>query len=289
MTDAYCLFGYPVHHSWSPFIHGLFARQTAQDMEYRLQESPPARFRHDALEFFFDRGGRGCNVTLPHKRAAADLVNDLSPRAQRADAVNTIICREGELFGDNTDGAGLSTDLRRNLRLRFSTPPRILMLGAGGAARGALGPLLEEWSPATLVIANRTVGRAIDLAREFEDLGPVKGASFETAGASGAYDLVINATSASLAGEVPPLAAAAIDAHTVCYDMAYGVGETPFTGWARRLGARTVMQGWGMLVEQAAVAFELWRGVRPDTAPVLQALQDRAAAIAASQSPRTRS
>jgi shikimate dehydrogenase len=286
--DAYCLFGHPVSHSWSPFIHGLFARQTAQDMEYRLQESPPTSFRHDVLEFFFDRGGCGCNVTLPHKRAAADLVNELSPRAQRADAVNTIIGREGELFGDNTDGAGLSTDLRRNLRLHFGTPPRILMLGAGGAARGALGPLLEEWSPATLVIANRTVGRAIELAREFEDLGPVKGASFESAGASGPYDLVITATSASLAGDVPPLAAAAIAAHTVCYDMAYGVGETSFTRWARRLGARTVAQGWGMLVEQAAVAFELWRGVRPDTAPVLQALQARAAAIAASQSPRTR-
>jgi shikimate dehydrogenase len=287
--DAYCLFGFPVHHSWSPFIHGLFARQTAQDMQYRLQESPPGHFRHDVLEFFFDWGGRGCNVTLPHKRTAADLVNGLSPRAQRADAINTIIRRDGELFGDNTDGEGLSTDLRRNLQVRFATAPRILVLGAGGAARGALGPLLEEWSPSTLVIANRTVGRAIELARDFEDLGPVQAASFDAAGASGPYDLVINATSASLAGDVPSLAASAIGAHTVCYDMVYGVGETPFTGWARRLGARTVAQGWGMLVEQAAVAFELWRGVRPDTAPVLQALQDRAAAIAASQSPRTRS
>jgi shikimate dehydrogenase len=276
MTDAYCLFGYPVHHSWSPFIHGLFARQTDQDMVYRLQESAPAEFRHDVLEFFFDQGGKGCNVTLPHKRAAADLVNELTPRAQLADAVNTIVRREGVLLGDTTDGAGLLTDLRKNLGLKLRAP-RILMLGAGGAARGALAPLCEL-EPTALVIANRTTERATELAAEFAHLAPTAGMSFDAVAAEAPFDLVVNATSASLKGEVPPLPAGAVGAATCCYDMAYGVGDTPFTRWARQAGARSVAQGWGMLVEQAAEAFELWRGVRPLTPPVLQALQARAVA-----------
>ena len=142
MTDAYALFGFPVHHSWSPFIHGLFARQTGHDMVYRLHESPPEQFRHDMLEFFFEQGGCGANVTLPHKRAAADLVNELSPRAQLADAVNTVIRRSGELIGDNTDGVGLVHGPHAEPAGCASPRPAILLLGAGGAARGALGPLL---------------------------------------------------------------------------------------------------------------------------------------------------
>jgi shikimate dehydrogenase len=272
--DAYCLFGYPVHHSWSPFIHGLFARQTGQDMEYRLQESPPESFRHDVLEFFFDRGGHGCNVTLPHKRAAAELVNELTPRAQLADAVNTIVRRGNELLGDNTDGAGLIADLVRNLGLQLRTP-RILVLGAGGAARGALGPLLDL-KPATLVIANRTVTRAEELVRQFSHLGNLAGVAFEALEREAAFDLVINATSASLKGDLPPVPRHVVGPATCCYDMAYGIGDTPFTHWARASGARVVSQGWGMLVEQAAEAFERWRGVRPETQPVLQALQARA-------------
>jgi shikimate dehydrogenase len=273
MTDAYCLFGFPVHHSWSPFIHGLFARQTGQDMVYRLHESPPDRFRHDVLEFFLDQGGCGCNVTLPHKRAAADLVNELTPRAQLADAVNTIVRRDSKLIGDNTDGAGLLIDLRRNLKLHLRTP-RILMLGAGGAARGALGPLLEL-QPSVFVVANRTVERAIALADEFSDLGPIVGTSFDALAREPPFDLVVNATSASLKGEVPPVAVSAVGPRTCCYDMAYGIVDTPFTRWSRQCGALVVAQGWGMLVEQAAESFELWRDVRPQTAPVLQALQAR--------------
>ena len=274
--DSYCLFGYPVHHSWSPFIHGLFARQTGQDMAYRLHESAPEQFRHDVLEFFFDQGGKGCNVTLPHKRAAADLVNELTPRAQLADAVNTIVRSDGVLLGDTTDGAGLLTDLRTNLGLKLRAP-RILLLGAGGAARGALAPLCEL-EPTVLVIANRTTERATELAAEFAHLAPTAGMSFEAVAGEAPFDLVVNATSASLKGEVPPLPAGAVGAATCCYDMAYGTGDTPFTRWARQAGARIVAQGWGMLVEQAAEAFELWRGVRPLTPPVLQALQARAAA-----------
>jgi len=274
MPAAYVLFGYPVQHSWSPFIHGMFAKQTGQDMTYRLVESAPEAFRRDALGFFSE-GGRGCNITLPHKRAAADLVNELTPRAQRADAVNTILRRDELLVGDNTDGAGLIADLTKNLGLTFRQP-RILLLGAGGAARGALGPLLEL-KPAKLVIANRTLERAGELAREFEDLGPVAAVEFRDVETQ-PFDLIVNATSASLKGDVPRVPDSVVGSTTACYDMAYGVGETAFTAWARQLGAGTAAQGWGMLVEQAAEAFFLWRGVRPDTRPVLAALRGRAAA-----------
>jgi len=272
MTDRYALFGYPVHHSWSPFIHGMFARQTRQDMEYRLHEAPPERFRSEVLEFF-SSGGRGINVTLPHKRAAADLVNELTPRAQLADAVNTVVRRDERLVGDNTDGAGLLRDLTHNLGLRW-TSPRILLLGAGGAARGALEPLLSL-RPRLLVIANRTASRAESLAREFAEFGTVSGCEFAQL-EHHRFDLIVNATSASLRGEVPLVPIDVVDSLTVCYDMAYGVGDTAFMAWARRLGAGRAEQGWGMLVEQAAEAFELWRGVRPDTRPVLEALKRRA-------------
>jgi shikimate dehydrogenase len=273
VPDQYALFGYPVHHSWSPFIHGMFARQTGQDMVYRLHESPPERFRSDVLEFF-SSGGRGINVTLPHKRAAADLVNELTARAQLADAVNTVVRRDELLVGDNTDGAGLLADLTRNLGLRWKAP-RILLLGAGGAARGALEPLLSL-KPRLLVIANRTAERAVALAEEFVDLGQLSGCEFGKLEHQ-RFDLIVNATSASLRGEVPLIPIDVVDGMTVCYDMAYGVGDTAFVAWARRLGAGRAEQGWGMLVEQAAEAFELWRGVRPDTRPVLEALKLRAA------------
>jgi len=276
MSDAYALFGYPVQHSWSPFIHGMFARQTGQDMAYRLIESPPERFRSDVLDFF-SNGGHGINVTLPHKRAAADIVNELTPRAQRADAVNTIVRRNEQLVGDNTDGAGLLVDLTRNLKVKFRSP-RILLLGAGGAARGAIEPLMSL-APEVLVIANRSTERAQALAREFAELGNLEGCTFADL-AHRPFDLVVNATAASLRGEVPLIPIDVVDYRTTCYDMAYGVGDTPFVTWAKRLGARRAEQGWGMLVEQAAEAFELWRGVRPDTAPVLAVLRKRAATAA---------
>jgi shikimate dehydrogenase len=272
MPASYGLFGYPVQHSWSPFIHGMFAKQTAQDMEYRLFESPPERFRSEVLEFF-RAGGSGVNVTVPHKRAATDLVNELTQRAQVANAINTIVRQDDGLLGDNTDGAGLLTDLTRNLRLNLSSP-RILLLGAGGAARGALGPLLEL-KPRLLVVANRTAERAIEIAEDFAYLGPVTGCEFAKL-ENQRFDLIVNATSASLRGDVPAIPAGVVDSLTTCYDMAYGTGDTAFVTWAKARGAGRAEQGWGMLVEQAAEAFFLWRGVRPDTAPVLAALRTRA-------------
>ena len=267
--DRYALMGHPVSHSWSPFIHGLFARATQQAMQYRLIDVPSERFRAEALQFFVD-GGKGLNITVPHKRAAAELVNELTPRAGEAGAVNTIHRKaSGELVGDNTDGIGLVTDLESNLGLTLAGA-RILILGAGGATRGVLGPLLER-RPALLAIANRTVARAEELAAEFAGLGAVVASGFDAVEAA-PFDLVINGTSASLEGSVPAVTPAAIGAGTVCYDMAYGKGETPFTRYAHERGAKAAYKGWGMLVEQAAEAFLIWRGIRPPTQPVLALL-----------------
>lgn len=268
-ADRYALFGHPVGHSWSPFIHARFAQQLGHRIEYGLVDVRPAEFPA-AVHEFFASGGRGANVTVPHKLAAAELADELTPRALRPGAVNTLAPRAGGgLLGDNTDGAGLIADLTHNLGLRLRQQ-QVLLLGAGGAARGVLGPLLAE-GPARVLIANRTSGRARDLAAAFADLGSVSGGGLAAA-AGGNWDLVINATSAQLHGELPDLPAALIGPDSVCYDMAYARGETPFQRWAREHGARRVWQGWGMLVEQAAEAYLLWRGLRPDTAPVLAAL-----------------
>ena len=267
--DRYALMGHPVSHSWSPFIHGMFARAALQHMQYRLIDVTPEKFRGEAMQFFLD-GGKGLNITVPHKRAAAELVNELTPRAALASAVNTI-SRTGisELLGDNTDGTGLVIDLEQNLGLQIAGR-RILLLGAGGATRGILGPLLER-QPAEVVIGNRTAARAAALVEDFAGIAPLLGSGFDAIEGTG-FDLVINATAASLQGEVPALPPAIVGPATVCYDLAYAKGETPFTRWARERGAAAAHKGWGMLVEQAAEAFLIWRGVRPQTRQVLELL-----------------
>jgi len=271
--DQYGVVGHPVAHSWSPFIHGMFAKATAQNLVYRLFDVAPDTFRRDALRLFAS-GVRGLNVTLPHKQAAAELVNELTPRAERAQAVNTIaFFKDTSLLGDNTDGLGLTADLERNLGINLANK-RVLILGAGGAVRGVLGPLLER-DLGELVIANRTPDRASKLAAEFADLGLISACGF--ADIEGPpYDLIVNATSASLRGEMPAMPAGLVSEETVCYDMAYGRGPTPFTSWGKSLHAGRITKGWGMLVEQAAESFLLWRGIRPDTQPVLQALAQHA-------------
>jgi shikimate dehydrogenase len=267
--DQYGVVGHPISHSWSPFIHGLFAKQTDQFINYRLYDIAPENFRAQVLEFF-TRGGRGLNVTVPHKEAAAELANELTPRADRAGAVNTLILNSDHtLLGDNTDGHGLVTDLRTNLGLDI-TNERMLILGAGGATRGVTEPLLAL-GPTELVIANRTPERAINLASLFSDLGAVRGCGFEDVGDE-PFDIVINATAAGLSGSVPNVASGVIARHTVCYDMSYSKSATPFVSWAIERGCARAHKGWGMLVEQAAESFTLWRGVRPDTEPVLAAL-----------------
>jgi shikimate dehydrogenase len=272
--DQYGVIGHPVAHSWSPFIHGMFARQTGESVVYRLHDVTPEDFRNYVLEFF-SRGGRGLNVTVPHKVSAAELANELTPRAERAGAVNTLMLkRDNRLLGDNTDGAGLVHDLRDNLSVQLASR-RVLIVGAGGATRGVIAPLLVL-RPAELVVANRTAERAQSFAASFADLGTVRGCGFDDIGAE-AFDLVVNATSASLSGEMPAIPETVIQTDTVCYDMAYGRTETPFLKWAHERGCTRAIQGWGMLVEQAAESFHLWRGVRPQTAPVLGALRERAA------------
>ncbi|MFO7276143.1 MAG: shikimate dehydrogenase [Pseudomonadota bacterium] len=274
--DRYGVVGHPVAHSKSPFIHGLFAQQTGHSITYELFDFTPEEFG-ERVRAFFASGGRGLNVTLPHKLAAARLADELTSRAALAAAANTLALREdGRILGDNTDGFGLVRDLTENLGIRLGGA-RILILGAGGATRGAIGPLLEL-GPERLVIANRTPERARALAADFARLGPVTGCGFEELGDS-RFDVVINATSASLSGEVPPLDPAIARETRLCYDMAYGPDSTPFVRWALRHGCPRAEQGLGMLVEQAAESFRIWRGVRPDTRPVLAAL---AAQISAS-------
>ncbi len=269
-SDRYAVMGNPVAHSKSPLIHRLFAEQTGQDMRYEAIEVPRDGFAQ-AVEAFRAAGGKGLNVTVPFKQEAWRLATRRSGRAERAGAVNTLVLEEGGgLYGDNTDGVGLVRDLTHNQGVELRGR-RILLVGAGGAARGVLEPLLAG-APAQLVIANRTASRAVDLARAFEDLGPVTGCGFpDLAGQS--FDLVINATAAGLEGRVPDLPPGVVTADSLCYDMMYGSEPTAFVRWAQARGARRALDGLGMLVEQAAESFLLWRGVRPDTAPVIASLR----------------
>lgn len=274
-VDQYVVVGHPVAHSLSPFIHSLFARQTGQSLNYRLMDVEPEDFL-ERLRAFFAAGGRGANVTLPHKVRALSLADELTERASRASAVNTLAVRaDGTLLGDNTDGAGLVQDLTVNLALTLRARD-ILLIGAGGAARGVVAPLLAR-GPRRVLVANRTADRAAALAATFSGLGSVEGCGFEEIQPQ-PFDLIVNATSASLTGELPGVPADAFGPDTFCYDMAYGRGDTPFVRWAREMGCRNAVPGWGMLVEQAAESFRLWRGVRPHTAPVLAALTGRGAA-----------
>jgi shikimate dehydrogenase len=273
MSDLYGVVGHPVAHSWSPFIHGLFARETGQAMSYRLYDFTPDEFEARVREFFA-QGGRGLNITLPHKIAAVDIASELTTRAAHSGAVNTLAMqKDGTILGDNTDGAGLVRDLCDNLGLVIIRR-RILIVGAGGAARGVIAPLLAL-EPSQVVIANRTAERAQKLAGAFAKLGPVQGVGLRYI-TGDAFDLIINATSASLSGDLPPMSNAIVGPETVCYDMAYGKNETPFVQWSLKRGCARAVQGWGMLVEQAAESFRVWRGLKPSTATVLTALKDRA-------------
>jgi shikimate dehydrogenase len=273
--DQYGVFGHPVSHSLSPFIHGIFARDTGQEMSYRAYDVPPEEFAERVRAFFAD-GGRGLNVTLPHKIAAVDVAHELTGRAAHAAAVNTLALQGEGIVGDNTDGVGLVHDLCDNLGLVI-THRRILILGAGGATRGILAPMLGL-APSIVMIANRTVERAAALAAAFSDLGTTQGVGFEFVG-DAPFDLVINATSASLSGDIPPIPAGAIGPETVCYDLAYGRSATAFVRWAEQAGCACALQGLGMLVEQAAESFRIWRGVRPATQTVLAALKERTGSI----------
>ncbi len=270
MTDRYGVIGHPIAHSRSPVIHRLFARQTGEDISYEAIDIPPERLTREVRRLV-KAGLRGFNVTVPHKEAVAELADSLVGQAKRASAVNTVtVTADGSLVGDNTDGIGLVRDLRANLNVRLEDQ-LVLVLGAGGATRG-IAPALLEAGPAQLTIANRTPARAEALAAEFADLGPIQACAFDALPRQ-PFDLVINATSAGLHGERPPFPGSIIGPETICYDLSYAMTETPFLAWAREQDCRHAYQGWGMLVEQAAEAFLIWRGVRPETAPVLRQLR----------------
>jgi len=267
--DRYAVFGSPIKHSKSPRIHQLFAEQTHQSFEYTAQEVLAEQFK-ESVDAFFSQGGKGLNCTLPLKELAWAYADQNTERAKLSRAVNTLAVQaDGSILGDNTDGCGLIADLIDNHDI-YMKNLRILILGAGGATRGIIAPILEQ-SPHQLVIANRTLEKARNLAEGFCDFGTIIGCGFaEIQGHQ--FDLIINATSASLYDELPPLTDNLLAEAGVCYDLAYGKKPTSFVRWGVSHKAKKSLDGLGMLVEQAAEAFFLWRGVRPQTKPVIELL-----------------
>ncbi|WP_020652002.1 shikimate dehydrogenase [Massilia niastensis] len=268
MSDRYCVIGNPIAHSKSPQIHAAFAARTGQELDYERCLAPLDGFEA-TVRRLVDEGYRGANVTVPFKLEAAKLATRLSERARAAGAVNTLVFADGEIAGDNTDGPGLVADIVRNAGVALGGK-RILLLGAGGAARGVMLPLLLE-DPREIVVANRTLATAEAMARDFAAYAEriaVRG----FADVEGGFDVVINATSASLAADVPPVPDSVFCQGTLALDMMYGNKPTVYMDFAAARGA-VVRDGLGMLVEQAAEAFALWRGVRPDTADVLNSMR----------------
>jgi shikimate dehydrogenase len=269
MSDLYAVIGNPVAHSKSPLIHAGFARQSGQDIRYEAILAPLDGFV-ETVGAFRQRGGKGANVTVPFKLEAHALSGRLTERAKAAGAVNTLVFEADDILGDNTDGAGLVRDITVNLGYALDDR-RVLLMGAGGAARGVISPLLEH-EPATLVIANRTRQKADDLQQLFASLGNVVSAAYgDLRGQE--FDLVINATSASLHGDLPPLPKGVFASASLAYDMMYGKGLTPFLQFAQQQGAARLADGIGMLVGQAAESFFLWRRIRPETEPVIEMLR----------------
>ncbi|MGI1988875.1 shikimate dehydrogenase [Shewanella glacialipiscicola] len=276
MTDRYAVFGNPISHSKSPFIHGQFAASTQESLIYEAILAPIDTFEA-SLMAFFNAGGKGANVTVPFKEKAFALCNSISPEAKLAGAVNTLtLLPDGTIRGDNTDGLGLVADLIANLGSLHDK--KVLLIGAGGAARGCILPLLNE-GIAQLTISNRTYSKAQGLVDIFtvvnDSAYASKVSAIKMSELTGEFDIIINSTSASLAGELPPVPARIITTKTVCYDMMYGASVTAFNQWSLFQGAAKVIDGLGMLVGQAAKSFTLWRGVEPDTQVVLNLLRDK--------------
>jgi len=262
LINRYTVIGQPVAHSLSPPIHELFGELTQRRVSYARTEATPSTFL-DTVVAWQSEGGRGCNVTMPFKELAIEACDRLSRAAERAGSVNTIhMHRDGSRVGHTTDGTGLRIDIERNLR-RPIAGRRVLLIGAGGAARAVVEPLLLA-GPTALHVANRTADRAVALADAFVGIGPIEGSGLDALDALDPFDVLVNATGASLSGERLALPASLLGEDSLAYDMAYASGDTPFTAWARAHGA-TVADGFGMLVEQAAESFGIWEGVRPKT------------------------
>ena len=268
MTDRYAVIGNPIGHSKSPLIHAAFAKTTGQNLEYIAIKGSLDGFA-DAVQRFRAEGGRGMNVTAPFKLQAFELATDRLPRAQLAGAANALKFEAGRILADNFDGVGLVNDIQRNLEVALAGK-RVLLLGAGGAARGALLPFLAQ-KPAEIVIANRTIEKAHALAQEVAAHGRVVGCGYRGIGDE-CFDVVVNATSASLTGELPPITPAVFGDDALAYELVYGKGLTPFLRLAHNAGVKRLADGVGMLVEQAAEAFLWWRGVRPETQTLIEKL-----------------
>ena len=269
--DRYAVFGNPIAHSKSPQIHMLFAEQSGQSLVYTAELAEIGELEQ-AVKKFIQNNGKGLNITVPFKEDAWSLATLRSDRAQRAGAVNTLIVQpDGSLYGDTTDGTGLVRDLTQNHRIQIKAKD-ILIIGAGGAVRGVIEAILEQ-QPASLLITNRTKEKAVQLAKDFSAFGNISGCGLEEVG-SADFDIVINGTSASLQGDLPPLPGSIFRNNSCSYDMMYAAQATPFMQWSANNGARQVFDGLGMLVEQAAESFYLWRNVRPETKPVIQHIRN---------------
>jgi len=265
----YRVFGNPIHQSKSPNIHKAFAQATDQHINYQAQLVKDDEFE-ETVKDFFAKGGKGLNITVPFKQRAFAMAQVLSAAAKKAEAANTLYLNaQGQLVAENTDGMGLVRDICHNLKGQLAAK-RILILGAGGAVRGVLQPVLAQF-PTQVVIANRTYSKACDLAELFTDTGPIQATPM--AQLKGPFDWIINGTSASLAGDIPPLPQGLITNTSRCYDMMYSAQTTVFNEWALNQGAQQADDGLGMLVEQAAQSFNLWRGVLPPTDEVLLTLR----------------
>jgi len=267
--DQYAVVGNPIGHSKSPLIHKMFAQQSNQQLDYVTKLVGLDRFGEDVNSFFADQGC-GLNVTVPFKQQAWDISNQLSDAARLAGAVNTLWIKDGQIQGDNTDGIGLVRDLISNNGYQLADK-KILILGAGGAVRGVLQPIIAE-RPSSITIANRTLSKALELATIFSDIYTLNCCEYQQL--EGHYDLIINGTSASLNNELPPIPDGLVSTGSYLYDMMYGSQVTVFNQWGKDLGAKKCIDGLGMLVEQAAESFRLWRGVKPDTAQVITRLRD---------------
>jgi shikimate dehydrogenase len=272
MTDKYAVVGNPIGHTKSPLIHGMFAKETSQDMGYSAIEGPlePDNGFADTVRSFAAQGGRGINITAPFKLKAFAMADQRSERASLAGAANALKFEDGKVFAENFDGIGLLRDIEVNLNMPLKGR-RVLVLGAGGAVRGALLPFLAA-GPAELILANRHVEKAQDLVSEVGSRGNLSAVGYNELESMGRFDLVVNGTSASLTGDLPPVPPSVFSPDGAAYELAYGKGLTPFLRLAQNAGIKSIADGVGMLVEQAAEAFEWWRGVRPETRSVIEKL-----------------
>jgi len=270
--DEYAVMGNPITHSKSPLIHSLFAKQTGQNIRYRAIQVDPGGL-NQAVGNFFALGGKGLNITVPFKAEAWQMASQLSDRARFAGAVNTLkILQNGQLLGDNTDGIGLVYDLMHHHGIRIEGKS-LLLVGAGGAARGVIAPIVDQ-KPSQFIIANRTIDKAQELASHFSGKMEILAKNFVDLNKD-RFDIVINATSASLGNEIPQLPESCVAQAEIAYDMMYGAKPTVFMQWAVQAGVKTASDGLGMLVEQAAESFLIWRGIRPDTAGVISVLRQQ--------------